>query len=138
MKVIVCLDDSAGMLFNKRRQSQDKVLREDIIKNLHGAKLFMNEYSYKQFKDIAQNSIIVEDDFLKTAGKEDYCFVENVSLKQYEQKISTLVVYHWNRNYPADFYFNLNLDNWNLTSTEEFQGYSHEKITKEIYIRKGN
>ena len=31
MKVIVTVDDSFGMLFNKRRQSQDRILREKIL-----------------------------------------------------------------------------------------------------------
>lgn len=138
MKVIVCLDDSAGMLFNKRRQSQDKVLREDIINNLHGAGLCMNEYSFKQFKDTTEIPITVDEKFLEHAGEDDYCFVENTALSQYERNISTLIIYHWNREYPADFYFDLELENWDLVSTEEFAGYSHEKITKEIYIRRGN
>ena len=30
MNIIVCLDDKNGMMFNKRRQSQDKLLRSDI------------------------------------------------------------------------------------------------------------
>ena len=31
MKIIVCLDDNNGMLFNNRRQSRDKTVVEDII-----------------------------------------------------------------------------------------------------------
>lgn len=36
MNIIVCLDDKNGMMFNKRRQSQDKILRnsiKDIVKD---------------------------------------------------------------------------------------------------------
>lgn len=137
MKVIVCLDVSNGMLFNMRRQSQDKVLRQDILNNLNGSRLLMNEYSFKQFKEESQDAIIIEEKFLSIADKDDFCFVENVPLSQYEQKISTLIIYHWNRKYPADLYFDLELQNWDLISTEDFTGNSHEKITKEIYIRKG-
>lgn len=136
MKVIVCLDDDNGMLFNKRRQSQDRALRENIIKNLQGAKLWMNEYSFKQFKE-NQDSIVIEEIFLDSANENDYCFVENLPLSSCEQKISTLIIYRWNRKYPADTYFDLELCNWELADSEEFSGYSHEKITKEIYIRKG-
>ena len=31
MKVIVCVDDKGGVMFNHRRQSQDRVLRERIL-----------------------------------------------------------------------------------------------------------
>lgn len=137
MKVIVCLDDSKGMLFNKRRQSQDRILREDILKKLDGSKLWMNGYSYKQFKEILQAPVTVEENFLDCAEEGDYCFVEDKLLSQYEERISELIIYHWNREYPADFYLDLELESWELISAEEFAGYSHEKITKEIYTKKG-
>lgn len=133
MKIIVCLDDNKGMLFNKRRQSQDNTLREDIINSLNGSRLLMNEYSYKQFKDTQQDHITVDNNFLSTAAEDDYCFVENLKLSPYEEKISELIIYHWNRNYPADTYFDIDLSQWELITTTEFAGNSHEKITKEIY-----
>ena len=133
MKIIVCLDDNKGMLFNKRRQSQDNILREDIINNLNGSRLLMNEYSYNQFKDTQQDHIIVDETFLSTAVEDDYCFAENLKLSPYEEKISELIIYHWNRNYPADTYFDIDLSQWKLITTTEFAGSSHEKITKEIY-----
>ena len=78
MNVIVCLDDKNGMLFNKRRQSQDK--------------------------------------------------------------INTLIIYKWNRIYPADLHFDINVNDvsWELIDSEEFNGSSHEKITREIYRRTTN
>ena len=30
MNIIICLDDNNGMMFNKRRQSQDRILRADL------------------------------------------------------------------------------------------------------------
>ncbi len=82
MNVIVCLDDNNGMMFNKRRQSQDKILRDSI-------------------KELVKDK-------------------------------------KWNRTYPSDLYFDINVQNeqWELIESEEFQGSSHEKITKEIYRRK--
>ena len=133
MKIIVCIDDNKGMLFNKRRQSQDNTLREDIINNLNGSRLLMNEYSSKQFKDTQQDHITVDNNFLSTAAEDYYCFVENLKLSPYQEKISELIIYHWNRNYPADTYFDIDLSQWELITTTEFAGSSHEKITKEIY-----
>ena len=45
MIVIACLDDNGGMMFNHRRQSQDRVLRAHIAALVGGAMLWMNHYS---------------------------------------------------------------------------------------------
>ena len=39
MNIIVCLEDKNGMMFNKRRLSQDVAIREDIYKNMDGKSL---------------------------------------------------------------------------------------------------
>jgi len=37
MIAVVCVDDRGGMLFNRRRQSQDRVLRGDLLALAAGA-----------------------------------------------------------------------------------------------------
>ena len=49
MIVMVCVDDKNGMMFNKRRQSQDRVLRQHMLELAGDKKLWMNAYSRKQF-----------------------------------------------------------------------------------------
>ena len=51
MKVIVCVDDNNGMMFNNRRQSRDRILIEDVVKNVIGGNLLMAPYSEPLFKD---------------------------------------------------------------------------------------
>ena len=51
MKVIVCVDDNNGMMFNNRRQSRDRILIEDVVKNVVGGNLLMAPYSAPLFKD---------------------------------------------------------------------------------------
>ena len=46
-----------------------------------------------------------------------------------------IILYKWNRVYPADFRFEVDLSSWKLEESEEFAGLSHEKITRERYIR---
>ena len=38
MKIIVCVDNQNGMMFNHRRQSQDRVLRKRILELTGGKK----------------------------------------------------------------------------------------------------
>jgi hypothetical protein len=135
MKVIVCVDDKNGMMFHRRRQSRDRVVAEDMIRSTRGKKIRMNAYSAKLFAGL-EDAVEVEEDFLETAEKEDVCFVEDVPLLPFEKKISQLILYHWNRVYPADVFFDLPLTEWELESREEFPGNSHEKITKETWKKK--
>ena len=39
MKIIVCLDDYGGMLFNHRRQSRDRVLIADVMQDMGEEKI---------------------------------------------------------------------------------------------------
>lgn len=136
MIIIVCVDDNNGMLFNNRRQSQDRKLRERILNLTKGSKLYMNSYSYMQFlKDTNINSIIVDEDFLTKASNTDYCFIENTSLASYKDKIDKAIIYKWNRSYPSDVELDISInDTWQLIEKNDFKGFSHDKITEEIYL----
>lgn len=131
MKVIVCLDDRDGMCFNRRRQSQDRVVIADIVSGANGAPIWMNAYSAALFED-AKN-IHVSEAFLTEAPEDAWCFVEDQPLCKVQARIDTLIVYRWNRHYPADRHLDLNLEEWSLVASEDFEGHSHEKITKEEY-----
>lgn len=137
MIVIVAIDDKGGMLFNGRRQSKDRVLCEDVLTMTRNSRLWMNAYSAKQFENHNGENIKQCEDFLDSATAEEYCFVENASLNPYEHKIEKIVLYKWNRVYPGDKFFDINLSDgkWHMSSVSEFQGFSHEKITKEIWDR---
>ena len=82
-----------------------------------------------------RSSLQKAEDFLKIAGEGEYCFVENANLEEVEEKIEKMIVFWWNRRYPSDRKLDLNLSAWKKTSEEEFAGYSHEKVTKEVYER---
>ncbi|MCI9423227.1 MAG: ribonuclease Z [Dorea sp.] len=133
MIVVVCVDEKNGMMFHRRRQSQDRVLRENLQKECGGKKLYMNGYSGKLFKDAV--GIVVSENFLGEAKEGEFCFVEDADVGEYLQRIEAVILYRWNRRYPADVYFTLDLFNekWMLERTEEFKGSSHERITKEVY-----
>lgn len=135
MTLIVCVDDNMGMLFNHRRQSKDVVVRERILKHAEGKHLWMNHYSAKQFDPEAL--INADESFMNEAAPEDVCFAEDCSVAHYEQWIDRIILYKWNRSYPADLHFDIPLvaHGWHLVSTEDFVGNSHEKITEEVYTK---
>lgn len=136
--VIQCVDNRNGTLFHGRRQSRDRLLRLHILAALAGRKLWMNSYSFRQFQqDLPPGqAVCVDEDFLAKAGWGEVCFVEGLPLTPWLNRIEQLILYRWNRDYPADTVLDLRLDAifWVLKCREEFPGSSHPVITKEVYL----
>lgn len=132
MNIIVCLDDGNGMLFNKRRQSKDKKVIEDI--EAMTDILWVHSFSKTLFAE-SKVSVKIDDHFLELAKEGEWCFVENQNVTPYESKIEQLFIYRWNRRYPSDFKLDIQLNRWTLAEQKEFVGFSHENITREQYIR---
>ena len=132
IEIILTLENRNGMLFNHRRLSRDKKVCERILDYSKKKELWMNEYSKKLFVNLTDaEGIRVDEAFLDKA--QSVCFVENQDIMPYLPKIDTFILFRWNRDYPADFFFTVDLSQWNLISTEDFEGTSHEKITMEVY-----
>lgn len=131
----MAVDDAMGMTFNNRRQSQDGILRRHLLEESKSSRLWINHYTAGQFEVPLADHILVDDEFLDKAAGGDFCFVENLSVAKYEQNVKKIILFKWNRAYPADTYFDIPLskNGWKLTFVFEFAGNSHEKITKEIW-----
>lgn len=129
MQVIITVENRNGMLFNHRRVSRDQKVSERILAYCKEKKLWMNAYSAKLFENNPQ--IRVSETFLEQ--KDVICFVEDQDVTPYLPEIDTIILFHWNRDYPADFFFTVDLSEWNRIHQEEFAGKSHEKITMEVY-----
>lgn len=128
MNCIVVVDDKNGMLFNHRRQSQDRKLREYILEMCGDEKIRMNQYSAKQFQEQDRSRITIEEDFLEHA-EDGYCFVEDNAFAPYADKIHTLIICKWNRIYPSDFKLDIDISKgWIWKDTTEIVGNSHDKI----------
>ena len=134
MKIVVCVDDLGGMCFNRRRVSRDRVVLADVAKDLGGGFLYAAEYSRALLSE-CKVPLMVSDDFLDAASSNDTCFLEERGLIGYEEKIDAMTVYRWNRRYPSDLKLDVTPEalGLQLVSTEELEGYSHERITKEVY-----
>lgn len=134
MNIIVCIDDSGGMCFNGRRQSKDSVLRAQARQLAQGQPLWMNAYTARQFAEDGYH-IIIDELFLENAPRDAWCFVENVDVIPFADKIQKIAIYHWNRLYPSDVEFPQARfeGKWERIHTRDFAGSSHERITEEVY-----
>ncbi len=131
MNIILCLDDKNGIQFNHRRQSRDQVVCHRILELTKGSTLWMDKYSAKLF-DTGQ--VKVDADFLQKAGPGEYCFVEDDRFLRCSDKVEKVVIYRWNRTYPADMMVDSSFfDKKSLVQKCDFAGSSHEKITEETY-----
>ncbi len=131
MIIIAAVEDRGGMEFHHRRVSRDRILTEKVRKITTGKILRVDPCSKDLFPEAEAGA-----DFLDVAEKDDICFVENRPLKTYLGRITKIILFRWNRRYPADLYFDLPMEPFQTTYIEEFPGYSHKKITMEIWERR--
>lgn len=130
MTVYLCLDDRGGMRFNSRRQSRDAAVLADMAAD---GTVTIDSFSEKL---LASSGIPYE-----LAGEilpEDARFFNEVrNPEDILPSARTLVIYRWNRLYPSDMRWEGQPADhgFTLSETSEFPGKSHEKITKEVYVR---
>ncbi len=135
MIVLLCADKKNGMAFYQRRQSLDRAVRADILTMAAGKPIWMTPYSARQFTEPEAVRQISESPLCQ-AGEGALCFVEFPPLLPSLDRIEALVLYRWDRVYPADQWLDLDLKaGFRLVSSWDFSGHSHEKITKEVYQR---
>ena len=134
MNLIICVDETFGCSFFGRRQSMDSILREKAL-SLTGQKpLWMDPYSAGQFRDRMDRICVVKEYWDKVPDN-GWCFFELGDPEQVLARVKCLVVFHWNRAYPADRFFPLERirSSAALCYSEAFAGNSHDKITMEVY-----
>lgn len=129
MTLYICLDDRNGLRFNRRRQSRDAALLEDIRSRLAGP-LLIDSFSEKLIREAEIPYVLPPETALD-------CFAEDVPSEALLESCSSVVIYRWNRHYPADVRWEPDLEErgFLLAETTEFPGTSHEKITREVYVK---
>ena len=129
MTLYICLDDRNGLRFNKRRQSRDAALLEDIRSQLTGS-LLIDGFSEKLIREAEIPYVLPPE----TTGD---LFWEDVPTEEILANCEKAVIYRWNRHYPADVQWEPDLipRGFRLEETSEFPGKSHEKITREVYVK---
>lgn len=134
MILALCIDDCLGLGFNGRRQSRDSAVYTDLGAEAADAPIWVAERSAPLFTDTGANIKFTGGSF-DEAGTGEYCFVEFCSPALLESRTEKIIIYRWNRRYPADMKLDIELGAWRLESTADFPGSSHENITKEVYVR---
>ena len=134
MHIIICLDERRGVLFNHRRQSKDRELIADIGRNLCGT-LYIKPYSESLFINRGIPYQCIEH--MGEIEDHDVFFAEDLDFLSVLDSVKTITVYWWNRHYPSDVRLELDLtmEGFSTVTREDFVGFSHEKITKEILKR---
>ena len=132
MTAIVCTEDRGGILFLKRRVSRDREVYRDIAENYD--KVYMTCYSLPLFDNVKIDTSVRLSP-ISEGARGDVCFIESGEIADNVHKISRLVIYRWNSRYPSDVKLGFEpcAMGFSHVSTTEFAGYSHEKITKDVY-----
>ena len=135
MILFACVDGRMGMAFNRRRQSRDRAVCEDMLGEAAGGELFLTSASAKLFDGLEGANLRSCEDPAAQAGPGQGCFLEDPGLFPPPEAVEKIILYRWNRTYPFDRSFPISLpgEGWRLERSEEFPGTSHEKITKEVY-----
>ena len=131
MILILCIDDKRGMMFGSRRQSRDGVLIQRVLDLVGDRTLFVSPYSAALFPEGAPLSVVPDPG--DAAGEGDFVFLEDTPLPS--EGIEEVILYRWNRLYPATKFFTLSLEGFVRTEETFFPGSSHEKITEERYVK---
>ena len=133
MKLICCIDNNYGMMFNNRRVSRDRAQVLNLLELLGEEKIYITDFSKNIFDN--ENYTAITLDEIQNLNDDNYFFDENILPSKLENVLSNIILYKWNRDYPSDLKFDINLSKWKLIETIDFSGFSHEKITREIYKR---
>ena len=87
-----------------------------------------------------REEIRADEEFLTKAGAGEVCFVEDRPIAPCAEQIEAMVLYDWDRAYPADVHLDFNPAEAGFTLAEEreFPGTSHERIIRKIYVREAD
>ena len=90
--------------------------------------VYVSEYTASLFKGNERVLCPIPDAVPESAT----LFLEK---EEIQDCVTELVVYRWNRLYPSDSHYDPEKNGWRKISSDDFAGYSHKKITREVYVR---
>ena len=135
MTLYFCLDDRNGIGYNRRRQSRDSAVLGDIQSRLDGD-LMIDPISRRLVERAGIPWCPAPQELPEELPEGSY-FVEERQPGTWVAKAQCVVLYRWNRLYPADRWFDIDLNamGFTLAETLDFAGTSHPIITREVYVK---
>ena len=127
MTLILWSGKNGEMMFNHRRCSRDRAVIEDILSMYAPTKLCVSAYSASLF----EGACIICD---LSEAKEKVLFLEDLPLLPALEQAQKIIVYRFDRTYPADVRLQIP-QSFSLTESLDFSGFSHDKITREVYVK---
>lgn len=125
MTLILWAGKNGELLFNRRRCSRDRAVIADILTSYSPSEICVSAYSAPLFDGARVISDLSE-------AAEGVLFIEDFPLSTALAQADKLIVYRFERIYPADVRLEIP-SNFILAEATEFPGFSHEKITREVY-----
>ena len=132
MYIIICLDDNNGLAFNHRRQSQDRIVAEDIRKTVGEKKLWITDYSRKLFQ--AVSNLEISENPKEKAKEGEYVFQELETLDTGDERIEQFIIYRWNRVYPADVSVEIGAE-WETDRNRRVSGFHMKNYKRNLLQR---
>lgn len=129
MILLICAENRGGILFFGKRLSRDRFLTAHILSLVGDAPLHVTPYSAALFEGAP--NLKISDTPEKNAGKGEYYFAENAPLP--EGGVEQLHRFLWNRDYPADRFFDPAALGAERVGATELKGFSHDVITDELW-----
>jgi len=125
MTLIVWTGKNGEMMFNRRRCSRDQAVITDILTTYDPSDICVSAYSSPLFEGArvishppkAENGVL---------------FLEDLPLSPALARATKIIVYRFDRVYPADVRLDIP-QGFTLTERREFAGFSHDRITREVY-----
>ena len=134
MKLAFCIDNQGGLTFFGKRLSRDHALIRTLQELCPTERILFSPQSQLLFEE--NERFIASDSYLTMATEGDICWVEFDEIPL--EKAEEVLLFCWNRKYPADRFFQRVRLEESFVKTKflQFQGSSHDKITLEIFRRK--
>lgn len=127
MTLILWSGKNGEMMFNHRRCSRDRAVIEDILSMYAPTNLCVSAYSASLF----DGACVIYD---LAEAKEKVLFLEDLPLLPALEQAQKIIVYRFDRTYPADVRLEIP-QSFSLTESLDFPGFSHDKITREVYVK---
>lgn len=125
MTLILWAGKNGEMLFNRRRCSRDSQVIADIFAIYDPAQICVSAYSSPLFPGARVIDVWQE-------AENGVLFLEDFPLSPALDQTKRLIVYRFDRVYPADVRLEIP-QAFHLKESREFSGSSHDKITREVY-----